>query len=65
MLANAKLSLIIKLIVNKDAVNTFEVVSYNEIISVSSDKSITVFDKLFHIFQKIENAHNSTIFDIS
>ena len=65
MLANAKFSLITKLIVNKDAVNTFEVVSYNEIISVSSDKSITVFDKFFHIFQKIENAHNSTIFDIN
>ena len=65
MLNNAKLSLITKLIKNKDAVNTIGVVSYNEIISVSSDKSITVFDKFFHIFQKIENAHNSIIFDIS
>ena len=62
---NAKLSLITKVIENKDAVNTFGVVSHNEIISVSSDKSITVFDKFFHIFQKIENAHNSIIFDIS
>ena len=65
MLNNAKLSLITKLIKNRDAVNTIGVVSYNEIISVSSDKSITVFDKFFHIFQKIENAHNRIIFDIS
>ena len=65
MLANAKLSLIIKVIANKDSVNTFGVVSYNEIISVSSDKSITVFDKFFHVFQKIEKAHDRIIFDIS
>ena len=65
MLANAKLSLIIKVIANKDSVNTFGVVSCNEIISVSSDKSITVFDKFFHVFQKIEKAHDRTIFDIS
>ena len=65
MLNNAKLSLITKLIKNRDVVKTIGVVSYNEIISVSSDKSITVFDKFFHMFQKIENAHNSIIFDIS
>ena len=65
MLTNAKLSLITKVIVNKDSVNTFGVVSYNEIISVSSDKSIIIFDKLYHIFQKIEKAHDKTIFDIS
>ena len=65
MLANAKLSLITKVIVNKDSVNTFGVVSSNEIISISSDKSIIVFDQLFHIFQKIEKAHERIIFDIS
>ena len=65
MLTNAKLSLITKVIVNKDSVNTFGVVSYNEIISISSDKSIIIFDKLYHIFQKIEKAHDKTIFDIS
>ena len=60
------LSLIIMFKVNKDAVNTFASTSFN-IISISSDKSITIFEnkKQFKIIQKIENAHNGTIFDIS
>lgn len=62
MLVN--LSLIIKFKINNDAVNTFASTSSN-IISISSDKSITIFNKKFRIIQKIENAHNGTIFDIS
>ena len=60
------LSLIIMFKVNKDAVNTF-VSSSSNIISIPSDKSITIFEnkKQFKIIQKIENAHNGTIFDIS
>ena len=59
------ISLIISLKVNKDAVNTFGITSSNDIISISSDGSITIFDKFLKIKQKIENAHQSTIFDIS
>lgn len=59
------LSLITMLKVNQDAVNTFVNTPSNLIISISSDKSITIFVKLFHILQKIEKAHDGVIFDIS
>lgn len=62
MLVNLSLITIFK--INNDAVNTFVSTSSN-IISISSDKSITIFNKKFEIIQKIENAHNGTIFDIS
>ena len=60
-----KIQLINSLKANKDAVNTFITTQSNIIISISSDESITIFDKFFHIFQKIEKAHNGIIFDIS
>ena len=59
------ISLITSLKVNKDAVNTFGIISSNNIISISSDGSITIFDGFLKIKQKIENAHQGTIFDIS
>ena len=37
------LSLITTVKVNKDAVNSFAITSLNHIISISSDKSITIF----------------------
>ena len=60
-----KIQLINSLEANNDAVNTFITTQSNIIISISSDGSITIFDKFFHIFQKIEKAHNGIIFDIS
>ena len=59
------LSLIFQLEINNDAVNTFIISESNNIISVSTDKSITIFDIFGHILQKIENAHDNIIFDIS
>lgn len=58
------LSLILLFNLNTDAVNTFAITS-SDIISISSDKSIIIFDKKLTIIQKIENAHNGTIFDVS
>ena len=60
-----KIQLINCLKCNNDAVNTFVTASSNIIISISSDGSITIFDKFFHILQKIGKAHNGIIFDIS
>ena len=60
-----KIQLISCLKANNDAVNTFVTTPSNIIISISSDGSITIFDKFFHIFQKIKKAHNGIIFDIS
>ena len=60
-----KIQLINSLKANNDAVNTFVTTPSNKIISISSDGSITIFDKFFHIKQKIKKAHNGTIFDIS
>ena len=59
-----KIQLITKLEYNDNAVNTFVTTNSNLIISVSSDKSITIFDYFLTIIQKIENAHNGVIFDI-
>ena len=59
------LSLITTVKVNKDAVNSFAITSSNHIISISSDKSITIFNNFFIVIQKIENAHKGVIFDIS
>ena len=61
----AKLELITMLEYNMDAVNTIMTTSSNIIISVSNDKSIMLFDYNYRIIQKIENAHNGIIFDIS
>lgn len=61
----AKLELITMLEYNMDAVNTIMTISSNIIISVSNDKSIMLFDYNYRIIQKIENAHNGIIFDIS
>ena len=60
-----KLELITMLEYNMDAVNTIMTTSSNIIISVSNDKSIMLFDYNYRIIQKIENAHNGIIFDIS
>ena len=49
---------------NEDAVNTFVSTKSNIIISVSSDKSITIFNYYYKIIQKIKEAHNGVIFDI-
>ena len=59
-----KIQLIRKLEYNDNAVNTFVTTNSNLIISISSDKSITIFDYFLKILQKIENAHNGVIFDI-
>ena len=59
-----KIQLITKLEYNDNAVNTFVTTNSNLIISVSSDKSITIFDYFLTIIQKIENAHNGVIFDV-
>ena len=61
----AKLELITMLEYNMDAVNTIMTTSSNIIISVSNDKSIMLFDYNYRIIQKIENAHDGIIFDIS
>lgn len=61
----AKLELITMLEYNMDAVNTIMTTSSNIIISVSNDKSIMLFDYNYRIIQKVENAHNGIIFDIS
>lgn len=61
-----KLQLIIMLSFNDGSVNTFVSPTPNIIISVSDDKSITIFsDFSYKILQKIKDAHNGIIFDIS
>ena len=61
-----KLQLITMLSYNEGSVNTFISPSKNVIISVSDDKSITIFSDFdYKILQKIENAHDGIIFDIS
>ena len=59
------MQLITMLKFNEDAVNTFVTTSSNIIISVSSDKSITLFDYSYKILQKIKDAHDGVIFDIA
>ena len=54
-----KLQLITMLSYNEGSVNTFISPSKNVIISVSDDKSITIFSDFdYKILQKIENAHD-------
>ena len=61
-----KLQLITMLSYNEGSVNTFISPTTNIIISVSDDKSITIFSDFdYKILQKIENAHDGIIFDIS
>jgi WD40 repeat protein len=50
--------------VNTNDVNTFKSTN-SKIFSISSDGSITIFDKRLNLIQKIKNAHDGTIFDIS
>lgn len=51
---------------NERSVNTFVSPNENIIISVSDDGSITIFSDIsYKILQKIKNAHNGIIFDIS
>ena len=61
-----KLQLITMLSYNEGSVNTFVSPNENIIISVSDDGSITIFSDIsYKILQKIKNAHNGIIFDIS
>lgn len=61
-----KLQLLTMLSYNEGSVNTFVSPTENIIISVSDDGSITIFsDFAYKILQKIKNAHNGIIFDIS
>jgi len=60
------LSLIIALNYNNNPVNSFGILPSNNIISISSEGKIIIFDnKFYQIIQTIRLAHNNIIFDIS
>ena len=48
-----------------DIINSLSKFPSGNIISVSSDKSIKIYDKNLKVIQNIENAHDKDIFDLS
>ena len=52
---------ILKKILHKEPIQNIEIFPSGNIISVSDDKSIKIYDKNFNIIQIIENAHDDSI----
>ena len=46
---------------HKNFINSISVFPSGNIVSVSADKSIKIYDNNFHVLQKIENAHTEAI----
>ena len=57
----SKLNLIKSINVQNDYINSISIFPSGNIISVSEDKSIKIFDIHYNILQNIENAHNESI----
>ena len=59
------LNCILVIISNQNKVNLISEFPSSNIVSISDDKSIIIYNNKFNILQKINNAHDNIIFDLS